>query len=130
MEKQDCLKKLHECLKPGDTVYTVLRHCSRSGMFRKIDLYIIQNGEPVRISYYAALAMGEKIDRDTGAVSVGGCGMDMGFHLVYNLGRVMFPNGYVCGGKICNSNDHTNGDRNYRKHNHKDGGYAFRHSWL
>lgn len=64
-------------------------------------------------------------------LTVGGCGMDMGFHLVYNLSRVLFPSGFECIGKGCPSNDHSNGDRNYEPHRHTgDGGYAIKHRWL
>ena len=65
-----------------------------------------------------------------------GCGMDMGFELVYNLGYALWPNGYTCTGdskefgKRCRSNEHSNGDRNYQPHHHTDGGYAFRQEWI
>jgi hypothetical protein len=61
--------------------------------------------------------------------------MDTGFHLVYNLGYVLFPLGFECTGcdeppNLCPSNDHSNGDRDYAPHNHKDGGYALRSQWI
>lgn len=59
-----------------------------------------------------------------------GCGMDVGFSLVYNLGWVLFPNGFECVGERCPSNDHSNGDRDYSPHHHSDGGYALRQRWL
>jgi hypothetical protein len=33
-EKERALKRLHELIKPGDTVYTSVKHVSRSGMSR------------------------------------------------------------------------------------------------
>jgi hypothetical protein len=31
---------------------------------------------------------------DRNGIRVGGCGMDMGFHLVYTLSRALFDDGY------------------------------------
>jgi hypothetical protein len=39
-EQADAVAELHKLLKPGDTVYTILRHVSSSGMSRVIDLAI------------------------------------------------------------------------------------------
>jgi len=160
-ERQEWREKLRGILKPGDTVLCVLRHVSRSGMQRRIDLYAPScepGGAPMFISGMAAAAMGERWDRDKGGIIVGGCGMDMGFHLVYNLGYVLWPDGFGCIGEKCPSNDHSNGDRDYtphgcpehnlvgpmpkerpegvcdngvwRDHWHSDGGYILRHRWL
>lgn len=127
-ERAKALETLHKMLNPGDTIYTVLRHVSRSGMSRRIDLYKVTNGGPLYLSGLAARAAGWPCKGD--GVVIGGCGSDMGFELVYNLGRTMFPNGWTCTGKKCRSNDHSNGDRNYRKHRHNDGGYIFIHRWM
>jgi hypothetical protein len=90
------------------------------------------------VSYLVARALGERIDRNNGGVKVSGCGMDMGFSLVYNLSHVLYPDGFTCTGEgspdvwgsHCPSNDHSNGDRDYTPHDHRDGGYAIRHRWL
>lgn len=185
--------ELRKLLKPGDTVYTVLRHVSSSGMFRVIDLVIpymrrdtvtvpatvaglklgavayttrhdahrafspgkvtalaadtveityeaaahapasvatYLRGEvnfykvgPARpalrnIGYLAARAMGDKFDRDRQGIPVGGCGMDMGFHLVYGLGSRLWPKG----------TPKPHGRRNGEPDS--NGGYALKHSWL
>lgn len=132
LEQRDAFERLRKLLKPGDTVWTVLRHRSRSGMYRAIDLFVMGKGEPICISHAAALAMGAKYDNRHEAVAAGGCGMDMGFHLVYNLSRSLWPSGHKCAGdKRCHSNDHSNGDRDYnRKKTHVDGGYALRQRWM
>lgn len=52
-DKQDAVLELRKLLKPGTTVYTVLRHVSASGMSRRIDLYIMRKGEPRYITYFA-----------------------------------------------------------------------------
>lgn len=96
-EKQEAIEQLRKWLKPGDTVYTVLRHVSRSGMQREISLYVIKDGEPQWLDGWASKALGERIGKREGLV-VGGCGMDMGFHLVYNLSRTLWPDGFGCVG--------------------------------
>lgn len=68
-----------------------------------------ENGEPTYLGYNAAVAMGDRYDRDNEGIRVGGCGMDMGFHVVYNLSRTLFRDGYECLGPRCPSSAHTNG---------------------
>lgn len=134
----EAIERLRAILKPGDTVHCVLRHCSRSGMQRVIELVKVDcastyAGAPrmLHIGYNAALAMGDRYDRDRNGIVIGGCGMDMGFALVYNLARTLWPDGHDCSGReTCASNDHSNGDRSYEPHRHSDGGYALKHSWL
>jgi len=123
-------ERLLKILKPGDPVYTVLRHVSRSGMSRNIDLYALVDNEPLRLSGYAASACGWRLAKRDQSITVRGCGMDMGFHLVYNLSRTLFADGWQCIGDQCPSNDHSNGDRNRDPHPHSDGGYALRHRWM
>ena len=121
---------LRVILKPGDTVYTILRHVSRSGMMRHISTVVKREDGLRDISFLTAKAMGFTINRDTGGVKCGGCGMDMGFHLVYELSATLFPDGFGCVGEQCPSNDHSNGDRVYTPHHHSSGGYALSHRWL
>lgn len=147
------LQHYGDALRPGSTVYTVLRSVSRSGMSRDIDLYVIENGEPHRITFHAARACGFTYSRKTEALRVGGCGMDMGFHVVSTLSHVLYPDGFGCVGRTseprtsCPSNDHSNGDRDYtphgfprggiddgtpegRTHWHRSGDYAIQHRWM
>ena len=129
-EREDQIATLRDLLKPGDTVYTKLINVSRSGMYRVIDLFVIRDNQPMRITWGAAQLLEGYDTRHEGA-KASGCGMDMGFHLVYNLSYVLFPDGFECLGKDgCPSCDHSNGDRDYTSHCHKDGGYALRHRWL
>jgi hypothetical protein len=100
----ECLSKI----KPGDTIYTVLRHVSRSGMMRHISLKAIVDGQIIDITWAAAVAMGDTFTRDNHtALKVTGCGMDLGFNVVYNLSHVLF-------GKKVDG----------------DAGYALNQSWL
>ena len=117
-EKMEAKERLLEILKPGATIYTVLKHVSASGMSRSIQLKIVQNGDICDITYPAARAMGDKIDPKNGGIKIGGCGMDMGFALVYNLGRVLWPHG----------TPEPHGTRNGEPDN--DGGYALRQRWI
>ena len=128
-ELTEARERLLELLNPGDTVYTKMVHCSRSGMYRVIDLYVMRDNEPYRISYQAGIHL-EGYDRRHGGAKASGCGMDMGFHLVYSLSHVLFPKGYECIGRGCPSNDHSNGDVDYSSHHHKNGGYALKQRWL
>ena len=88
-------------VKEGDKVYTILRHVSASGMSRNISLVVAREGEIIDITYYAAHALGDKVSESKGhrVIKVNGAGMDMGFHLVYNLSSVLFTGqnraGYV-----------------------------------
>jgi hypothetical protein len=130
-EQAVAFARLRETLKPGTTVYTQLKHVSRSGMQRVIQLVVIENNGPRWIGWTVAKAPGMRYDREREGIVIGGCGMDMGFELVYNIGRALFRNGFDCVGERCPSNDHSNGDRNYRPHKHTgDGGYALHHRWL
>lgn len=127
--RKEAIDSLREMIHPGDTIYCVLRHVSKSGMFRRISLEVMVDNQPRNIDGYAArLGLADQRDEKEG-LGVSGCGMDMGFSLVYNLGRVLFPD-FDCIGEKCPSNDHFNGDRNRRPHKHSDGGYALRHAWI
>ena len=96
-------------LKEGDRVYTLNRHTSASGMSRDLSLFIAKGDEIQDVTYYAAHALGWRLVERNGrrAIRVQGCGMDMGFHLVYTLSSVLYR-GAVEG----------------------DAGYALRQEWL
>ena len=120
-ERAEAREFLLKHLKPGDTVYTVLRHVSRSGMMRRISPVIIVNGEPMDIDWQVAkLGIWSRRYPNDGLI-VEGCGMDMGFHVIYELSRVLFPDGFKVEGYGRNGN--TSGWDN-------DGGYALRQKWL
>lgn len=141
-QRSEALEHLRSWLKPGDTIYTILRHVSRSGMQREISLYAMIDGRMQWLDGVARHVLGMRIGRHEGLI-VGGCGMDMGFHLVYNLAVALWPEGFGCVGQECSSNDHSNGDRDYTLHGengagtlephqhwHREGGYALRQRWL
>lgn len=142
-EKQEQLAHtvttLNNLVKPGDTLYTEVTHVARSGMSRSIRVFVMSNNEPIDITYYAMVLLGLKVDQTNGGVKMSGCGMDMGFALVYDLSRVLFRDKFECIGnsdeysKRCPSNDHVNsgpGRNDYTPHMHSNGGYALRQRWL
>ena len=131
-ERERMLATLHEHLKPGDTVHTILDHVSRSGMSRDIRVIVLgASADDIWHPNYAVrTVLGYPRAKHGDGLRVGGCGMDIGFSVVYNLSRAMFPDGFECVGDKCPSNDHFNGDRNHKPHRHADGGYALRHRWL
>lgn len=118
-------------IKAGDTIHTILRHVSKSGMSRSISCVLIRDGENVQLlDHWLAMLLDYRIDQGRGGgLKVSGCGMDMGYSVIYSLSRALFPV-FECLGKGCPSNDHNNGDRDYTPHNHSDGGYALKHRWL
>jgi len=85
-------ERLLSILKPGDTVYTILKHVSRSGMSRDICPIAIVNGELVHLGYSVAALVGWRCDDQD--VKIDGCGMDVGFELVYTLAAALFGDGY------------------------------------
>jgi hypothetical protein len=97
------------------TVYTVLRHVSKSGMMREISVVIPVTDIPrydntgdkprlvhshvlqfVHPSYTIAGLLNRSYSEKNGhnAIVCHGCGMDMGFDLVYNLSSVLYGDGY------------------------------------
>lgn len=113
--------KAHLCtvLKPGQTVYTILNHCSASGMSRSISVVVGgKDGEIEKLDYWIARAKGEHIDPKHGGIKMNGCGMDMGFSLVYNLGCMLWPTG----------TPEPHGMRNGQPDS--SGGYALKQRWL
>lgn len=105
-------------IKPGETIYTVLRHVSASGMSRAIDVVIMRQNKPMRISHLVAAIGHYSLDPRHEGLKVGGAGMDMGFHVVYGLGAMLWPKG----------TRKPHGTRNGEPD--RDGGYALKHQWL
>lgn len=102
---QEEINRLKAWIEANDyTVYTVLRHVSTSGMYREISVVIpiISNTDGtmargfIHPSYTIASLLGRKYTEKHGhnAVGCSGCGMDMGFDLVYNLSSVLYGDGY------------------------------------
>lgn len=89
-QREKAVASLRECLRPGMTVYTVLRSVSSSGMSRCLDLYCVKQGEIIRITWNVAKALNGIYDSRKQCLRVNGCGMDMGYDTVHSLGHVLF----------------------------------------
>lgn len=64
---------------------------SRSGMSRKIAVYHVNdNREIVNVSREVAELLGYSFDRNTWAIKINGCGMDMCFAIAYALGQELY----------------------------------------
>ena len=89
------------------TLYTNLKSVSSSGMSRDMKVLAVVEGEIVDITYYVGkLDIGTIKERNgQRVIRVGGCGMDMGFHVVYTVSAILY--GYE--------------DR---------GAYTIRHEWI
>lgn len=122
-EQEDAIKQLRQWLKPGDTVSTTIGHVSNSGMYRTINCFICVDNEIVNINWYVLRALNGYADDKKDGIGVSGCGMDMGFSIVYNLGRVLFPKGF----KLAKGQYGRNGDKSGYD---KDGGYALKQRWI
>jgi hypothetical protein len=73
------------------TLYTIIRKVSSSGMSRQISVKVIKEGRLYDISYSVGKILEYTIVQNGhNAVRVSGCGMDMGFHIVSSLSRVLY----------------------------------------
>ena len=90
----ECRERLLSLLNPGDTVYGVVRSVSRSGMSRRIDFYCIEDGELRWLTPFIGDLCGYSHSYEKSGLRVDGCGMDMIFAVVYDLGRKLWPDGF------------------------------------
>lgn len=72
------------------TIYTVLDHVSSSGMFRLISLHAVKGKDIIRLNFLVdKLGLYSK-DKNRTGLRISGCGMDMGFAIVYDLSSAVF----------------------------------------
>jgi hypothetical protein len=122
-EREEAIAKLRQWLKPGQTVYTVLESVSPSGMSRWIRIVLLETddkGMPYAThpNHAVATALGLRQDRKHEGMRIDGCGMDMGFEIVYQLGATLWPD----------ETPKPHGIRNGWPD--RAGGYALKHRWL
>lgn len=97
-EQTEALDKLKDILKAGDTLYTILRNVSSSGMSRVISVVKVEDGD-IRIldglieraGLYKRTPASSRHD----GLKVSGAGMDMGFAVVYRLSGAVLEDGYA-----------------------------------
>lgn len=102
-----CIEHLRSVLPPGKTVYTHCNYISSSGMSRRISTYIVSNDRIQDITYWVSVAIERTIREGKRGMTISGCGMDMGFSIVYDLSNTLFP-----------------------MKDSSDGGYVLKHEWL
>jgi hypothetical protein len=75
------------------TAYTILKSVSASGMSRTMKVVTYHEGQVLDITWWVSLVsrVGTLTEKNgQRVVRVGGCGMDMGFHLVHSLGIALY----------------------------------------
>ena len=75
---------MHE-LNTKQTIFSIIRHVSKSGMTRHIAFFYINMNRPYWITYDIHKLLGYKMNKYHDAIIVHGCGMDMAFSVVDNL---------------------------------------------
>lgn len=120
-ERAEALHALRAKLPPDSTVYTVLRSASRSGMSRVLSTLIVEDGRLVDVTWYVARLLGYPLREVNGSrgLFVQGCGMDMGFHVVYGISRTLW-----------NDTPEFTAWRSLHTEAHEDAGYALNHKWV
>lgn len=88
VELETAKDKLIGLLQETDTIYTVLRSVSKSGLSRVISFHVINdNKEIININYYIKTLLDYKFNKTHDGLIVKGGGIDMGFHVVHTLSR-------------------------------------------
>lgn len=95
MNKSEAIERLREYVNPGDTVYCILRNVARSGMSCQIGFVVFRDGIAYQINGMIANAFGYRLNKNHDGVTVSGCGMDMGFAVVYDISMALFGDGYA-----------------------------------
>lgn len=126
--KKEEIKDFKKLLRKAKyTVYTKVNHVARSGMMRAISSYVIVNNKPVCIDWEIEKITSYKQNNTHDGLTVHGCGMDMGFSLVYNLSSVLYPKGFKSHRRNA-INGMKPGDNGYEWD--QDGGYRITQKWL
>ena len=116
MDREEAIKILKEHIKPSDTLYTQLEHVTKSGMTRYIRVRQIKDDYPYDFTglvwHWTGSTVTDTTPSRLEAVA------DMGFHLIYSLGRVLWPDG----------TPEPHGTRNGEPDS--CGGYAIKQRWL
>lgn len=100
-DKRDAVTRLKHFLGDNPTIYTVCRHVSASGMSRRISCFIANAPDSIQcVDWYIEKLGTYKRHRTKEGLVVGGCGMDMGFSVVYNTSADVFNGEERAGYKI------------------------------
>ena len=103
--RADAVAELRETLRKGDEIHLVLNSVSESGMTRWVTPYFFvpaktpSGGRSARkvdrkwLGFWVSEALGLTLVGHE-RIKLEGCGMDMGFALVYDLSSVLYGDGY------------------------------------
>ena len=116
MTKKEAIKELKTILRPNDEIHCILRHVSKSGMLRHIGFRSQRKNRD--ITWLISNALDMPVNKDGDGLKVSGCGMDMGFAVVYDMSSALWPKG----------TRKAHGTRNGKPDN--AGGYALKHVWI
>lgn len=97
-EMEDLRNNVWQYLTHGNkTIYVLTRSVSKSGLSRKVSVYVVNNGELLNLTYFVGSLLGLPLQDKNGywTVTLNGGGMDMHFKLAYDLGMVLFGDGYA-----------------------------------
>ena len=101
-ERADIITELREKLPENTTIYTTVHTVASSGMSRTMTVFAVVDGDVRNLNYRVAQLGIGKLTKDD-QIRVSGAGMDMGFHVVYSLSRVLYEDtGYSDAGYLLN----------------------------
>lgn len=83
---------LHE-LESGTSIFADVTRTSNGNMSRYIRFFITSENEKIEITQEVADSLKTRMNRKYGLLTHG-VGMDMAFHRVYSLGRMLHNDGY------------------------------------
>ena len=89
-DQSESLARLREWMPKGSRIFTILRSVSKSGMQREVAVVVWRPGEdrPIYPNFHVGRVLGLRFGKREGLV-LQGCGMDMGFELVYRLASAL-----------------------------------------
>ena len=103
-EQEAAATYLRKLLPEGTTVWTTVTSAASSGMSRWIRAFVIRTPEwatnphqqyPQDITRPIAKVIGLRYDDDgRKGAQIHGCGMDMGFEMVYEVAGILYKDGY------------------------------------
>lgn len=97
-DKDDQLQRLRVWFPKGSTVYTIIRHVSKSGMSRTIGVValVCEDGkvDDRHPNYAVSEVLGLRRHKRLDGVNIQGCGMDMGYEIAHRLGQELYGDGY------------------------------------
>lgn len=92
-QRAEAIHDLKGYLREDMIVYTIVRHCSRSGMTRHISVLIFKKGQPIFLDYLVAKILGLRIAPNCNGVITSSLGEDAPRHLVYDMAHVILGDG-------------------------------------